>query len=92
MRAAHWHKTVNVAQDAPHECARWIAKRMIWLARHTAPELREWMAEYAHRRYGVTQQGEGNSAVAANVGAAWRLLADSVYSCVDGVVDHVRIY
>lgn len=90
MRAAHQDRTLNVATMQivrKNDC-----QRIVWLARHTAPDLREWMAQYAHRRYGVNQQAGGNTAVADNVGDAWRLLADSVYSCLDGVVDHVRIH
>lgn len=50
--------------------------------RHSAPQLEHWVELYAQRRYGT--------ATPPAVVHAWQTLAATVYSCLDGAVDHVR--
>ncbi len=50
--------------------------------RHSPPKLEAWVAQYAQRRYGADAP--------PSVASAWQTLVATVYSCLDGTVDHVR--
>jgi Alpha-N-acetylglucosaminidase (NAGLU) C-terminal domain len=73
--------------DGPHslqplQCLHSRFQQTLCARRHSPPQLEHWVELYALRRYGT--------ATPPAVVCAWQTLAATVYSCLDGAVDHVR--